>query len=426
MGMGGVQRTAKFVKYLPQFGWKPYVLTVTPKQYLAKDECLLMDVDNGHTEIFRTGALSSKNEKTGTKVVKFKSDNTRKFLSKFLQVFLMPDSKIVWKPKALELAKKIINENGIQLIYATAPPYTDFLIAVELKKLFGLPVVIDYRDSWIDCPNNFYPTPLHKNRHKKLETQVLKTADRVVTINSRIKELLHEKYPFKGDDEIVIIPQGFDSEDFTADDSQKTKRSKMRFTYAGSFLNYYTPRYFLEGLSMLFKSRPELKDKIEACFVGSYPEEYKNFINEYDLNGAVNIIGYVEHSKCVQYELDSEVLWMMINRTNRSDLHSTGKLYEYFGAGKPILACVPEGVAKKSLENYNAAKITEPDDSAAIAKAIEEFYELHSEGRMPEANQEVTNKYNRKKLTGELGILFDEVLKEAVVPGINKVNLAHT
>ena len=45
---------------------------------------------------------------------------------------------------------------------------------------------------------------------------------------------------------------------------------------------------------------------------------------------------------------------MMINKSERSDLHSTGKLYEYFGAGKPILACVPDGVAKRSLAMYGA------------------------------------------------------------------------
>jgi len=324
------------------------------------------------------------------------------------------------KSRALELAKKILNENRIDLIYATAPPYTDFLIAVELKKLFGLPVVLDYRDSWIDCPNNFYPTPLHKNRHKKLETKVLKSADKVVTINSRIKELIQEKYPFKKDGEIVIIPQGFDAEDFRTN-AKPANRPKMRFTYAGSFMNYYTPKYFLEGLSLLFKARPELRNKIEACFIGSYPEEHKNYIDKFGLNGAVNIVGYVEHSKCVQYELDSDVLWMMINRTNRSDLHSTGKLYEYFGAGKPILACVPEGVAKKSLENYNAVRITQPDDSRAIAKAIEEFYELHSAGKMPKPNAEVISKYDRKKLADELGQLFNSVCKAADVQANNKL-----
>lgn len=419
MGMGGVQRTAKFVKYLPQYGWKPYVLTIAPKQYLAKDECLLLDVDNGQTEIFRTGMLSSKNENDKTKVVTFKRDNRRKFLSNFSQVFLIPDSKILWKSKALETAKKIISENKIDLIYATAPPYTDFLIALELKNIFELPLVIDYRDSWIDCPNNFYFTPLHKNAHRRLETKVLNSADKVITINSRIKELLHEKYSFMRDEKISIIPQGFDPEDFKTL-VKPSARSKMRFTYAGSFMNYYTPKYFLEGLSLLFEKRPELKDKIEAYFIGSYDEELKNYIEEYGLRDVVKTTGYVEHSKCVQYELDSDVLWMMINRTERSDLHSTGKLYEYFGADKPILACVPDGVARKSLENYNAVRITEPDDSKAIAQAIEEFYELYSIGKIPVPNPEVINKYDRQKLTGELGSLFDDIFIKSAVPAANK------
>ena len=55
MGMGGVQRTAKFVKYLPSFGWKPIVLTVTPSYYLAKDECLLHELEQiPEIEIRRT------------------------------------------------------------------------------------------------------------------------------------------------------------------------------------------------------------------------------------------------------------------------------------------------------------------------------------------------------------------------------------
>jgi glycosyltransferase involved in cell wall biosynthesis len=430
MGMGGVQRTAKFVKYLPLYGWKPFVLTVAPKQYLASDECLLRDVDNGHTRIFRTGVIISKDGNGKTKVVEFKTDNRRKFLSNFSQAFLVPDSKVLWKRKALELAKKIVKENNIDLVYATAPPYTDFLIAKELKNFFELPVVLDYRDSWIDCPNNYYPTPLHKNIHKKMETSVLKAADKVVTINSRIKELIREKYSFKAEEDFVIIPQGFDSEDFKVKE-EHPKKEKMRFTYAGSFMNYYTPKYFLEGLSLLFKSRPELKDKIEASFLGSYPNEYKSLIDDYGLKDAVNLLGYIEHPDCVKYELSSDVLWMMINKTERSDLHSTGKLYEYFGADKPILACVPEGVARQSLKNYNAVKICYPDDSKAIAKAVGEFYDLYVSGEMPIPNKDIINKYDRQKLTGELAGVFENVLMktqtdEAAVPGTDKINLAHT
>jgi glycosyltransferase involved in cell wall biosynthesis len=413
MGMGGVQRTAKFVKYLPDYGWKPLVLTVTPKQYLAKDECLLEDLDNGHTQIFRTGSLLSNNLQNEQKIVKFSNDRYRKFLSNLSQVFLIPDSKILWKKDALNLAEKVISENKIELIYATAPPYTDFLAAYELKKKFGLPVVIDYRDSWIDCPNNFYLTPFHKRAHYILERKVLESADKIITINRRIKELIIEKYPFVEDADVVVIPQGFDPDDFNREFRTSEPKQKMRFTYAGSFLNYYTPEYFLKALSSVFESRPELKNKIEVCFIGSFPEEYKGFIEQYGVSNAVNLLGYLEHSECIDYEMNSDVLWMMIRKTNRSDLHSTGKLYEYFGARKPILACVPDGVARESLKEHGAVKMCQPDDVRAIAGAIIEFYELYRNKALPKPDNKLISAYDRRKLTGELAARFKDLVSDS-------------
>ena len=312
----------------------------------------------------------------------------------------------------MELGSRIIEENDIDLIYATAPPYTDFLTASKLKEKFNIPVVLDYRDSWIDCPNNFYATPFHKSFHKKMETEVLKTADRIVTINSRIKELILLRYPFKTDEDIVIIPQGFDPQDFNKSHDDDYKTDKMRITYSGSFLNYYTPKHFLDGLKQALSKKSELKVKVEACFIGTFPEKYKDYIKQLGIESMVNTVGYIEHSVCVKYLMESDVLWMMINKTDRSDLHSTGKLYEYFGARKPILACVPEGVARKSLENHGAVKLTLPDDSRAIGEAILEYYDLFEKDLMPKPNEELINHYDRRNLTKELAAVFDKAAKK--------------
>lgn len=43
-GGGGVQRTLKFVKYLPFYGWQPVVLTVKKPDFDYFDECLLDDL----------------------------------------------------------------------------------------------------------------------------------------------------------------------------------------------------------------------------------------------------------------------------------------------------------------------------------------------------------------------------------------------
>jgi hypothetical protein len=101
---------------------------------------------------------------------------------------------------------------------------------------------------------------------------------------------------------------------------------------------------------------------------------------------------------------------MMINRTTSSDFHSTGKLYEYFGAGKPVLACVPEGVARESLKEHKAARIAEPDDVNSISEFIIEFYKHYKNNSLPVPDEKFIKKYDRKNLTGELAGLFNEII----------------
>ena len=55
LGGPGVQRAQKFVKYLPEFGWEPIVLTVKKVEYIAYDESLLKEIPD--TEIYRTETL---------------------------------------------------------------------------------------------------------------------------------------------------------------------------------------------------------------------------------------------------------------------------------------------------------------------------------------------------------------------------------
>ena len=54
MGLSGVQRITKFVKYLPDFGWKPTVLTVEPGGYFAFDPELEKEVQSSDIRIVRT------------------------------------------------------------------------------------------------------------------------------------------------------------------------------------------------------------------------------------------------------------------------------------------------------------------------------------------------------------------------------------
>src|SRR5919109_814038 len=80
LGLSGVQRTLKFVKYLPQFGWEPTVLTVTPTGYYAQDPSLLEEIRDRPIRIERVGSLDPNRIFTRKGVVNLPSERWRKVL----------------------------------------------------------------------------------------------------------------------------------------------------------------------------------------------------------------------------------------------------------------------------------------------------------------------------------------------------------
>jgi glycosyltransferase involved in cell wall biosynthesis len=220
--------------------------------------------------------------------------------------------------------------------------------------------------------------------------------------NRRVKELILNRYKFLRYEDITILPQGYDPEDFTKVAAPPRKPGTMRITHAGVFYGDRTPRYFLEALKKVLNNGSAKKPSIEACFVGNFHDEHAEIVKELKLEEHVVTTGYLDHSHCIEYLLASDVLWFML----RNDRQSPGKLYEYFGARKPILACVGDGFIRQTLEEGRACIITPPEDVDAIAGAISKWYGMFTEGGLPRPQEDVVTKYDRVELTDELSKIF--------------------
>ena len=212
MAFSGVQRTTKFVKNMVYFDWQPTVLTIQPKSYYAFDTYLLEKLNQLNVRIIRTKSPDPTQRIFDQS--KIRSDFIRKILNRISQTIFLPDNKISWMRPALKEARKLLQKESFDIIYATAPPYTSFLIANQLKKEFDIPIILDYRDAWLDDVLSFYPTFIHRWIVKQMEKKVLYNSDKIITYTRQIKEHLLKNYKFLSPDEIVIIPHGFDREDF--------------------------------------------------------------------------------------------------------------------------------------------------------------------------------------------------------------------
>ncbi len=408
LGLSGVQRTLKFVKYLPQFGWQPTVLTVSPTGYFAMDETLLSELDGLDVDVVRAGSLDPNRLFKKKGIVKMPSERMRKFLSFLSDSVFIPDNKIGWKKKALKTAIELHKQKNFNLVFATAPPFTDFLIGAELRQRLNLPLVIDYRDPWLEYPLKYYPTPLHRWLTYKMEKRVLQSASRIIVTNRRVKEIMIKRYRFLEYNDIVILSQGFDPADFPAQPAPSRSNGTMTITHAGVFYGDRSPKYFFLALKKIFSERPQLKDKIRATLIGAIQDEHQKLIKTMGLEQQVTSIGYLSHAECIKNICESDVLWLTVN----NDRQSPGKAYEYLGARKPILASVPDGFLRNMLQETGSALFTQPDSVEEIAEVILQFYHKFESHTLPAPHESVVQKYDRLKLTEELSHMLGFLVSE--------------
>jgi len=411
MGLSGVQRTLKFVKYLSRFGWQPTVLTVEPGGYFAQDETMLAELEGRSVTIVRTPPSGPSRLLRGKAVVGIPAEWKRRLMSRLSDTFFIPDNKIGWTRRAVARALALHAEQPFDLIFATAPPFTAFLIGRRIKKKINKPLVFDYRDPWVDYPFKFYPTPLHKLAHVLLERRALRASSHVITTNRRVKEQILQRHRFLTYHDIDIISQGFDPEDFAAAAPRKKTRAagverRMRITYAGVFWEDRVPDFFLRAMQELFAEKPRLRGRIEALFVGKFREENQRLVTRLGLQDTVRVLEYLPHRECIAELRASDVLWMTVG----DDVGSPGKVYEYIGAGKPILGLVPDGYLKSVIQEAGGIAVP-PRDVAAIKKALEELLTRHEKRQLGGPRREVVEKYDRIALTGALVKLFESLFE---------------
>jgi glycosyltransferase involved in cell wall biosynthesis len=413
MGLSGVQRTLKFAKYMRRYDWEPTVVTTGPVGYYALDASLQEEAEREHIRIVRTSggdvnaALASKGEFTQRAMP---AEFVRKRLSRLANWFLLPDSKRGWAKHAYKTAARLLSDERFDLIFASAPPFSSLRTAAQLKKKFGLPFVADYRDVWLGNQFMSFPTPLHTYIHEQMEYGVLREATKVVVTNRQMKEQMIMRYPFLRHDDVAIITQGYDHEDFYCKPALRPN-FKFRLGYAGIFYDFVTPKYFFRAFQMILAERPDIAEDIELHFIGHLRKENAKLAKKMGLERFIHDHGYLHHSQSVATILSCDALWMMVGKARSAETISSGKLYEYFGAQKPLIVSVPEGALRQAAQRYGAAIITEPDNEHQIKLAILQLYrDFKAQKQTLAPDVEYVERHRRDYLTEQLTKEFNFAL----------------
>jgi hypothetical protein len=421
-GGPGVQRVLKFAKYLPQFGWEPIILTVKNGDYPAHDESLLKEIPPSlkiyRTKIFEPYNLYRKltGKKTGVAVdvnTIPKKGERRKFsetIAEFIRAtFFIPDARIGWLIPAVREGKKIIEQEHVEMIYSSSPPYTCALIARALHRATHLPWVAGFRDPWtgfLSTPQRWF-LPAATDKH--FERSCFEEASRIEVAWQGIRSDIEKKYPTLPLKKIEHLPNGFDSEDFPPVVSRRN--DKFTVTYTGSMYGVRTPKSFLDAVTNLIKKGSVDPKKIRLQFIGRFGEVVHEMFRQPVISKCVEIAPYMPHSESIRALLMSDALLLVVDEFEGHDNIVPGKVFEYLGAKRPIIAIAPDGAAAALLRETCAGKSALHHDIAAIENIFLEYYNdyLYNSSNF-QPNKELVARYERKEVTKRLAEIFNELL----------------
>jgi len=412
LGGPGVQRSVKFCRYLPQYGWHPIVLTVKNVAYIAYDESLLKELL--HCGIVRTGSLDfmrllylleKQLKKCNTQSIYTGSSSSKK---QFLRDVFPIDSKIGWIPFAVKKGERIIEKERISNIYCSVGPFSSAIVGYKLSKKFNIPLVIDYRDLFIGKPDESYFSNWHMRYAYQWESKVLVRSKRVIINTHKAKKRIQQLYPMVDRNKFDVIYNGYDNADFS--DIRFDKISKdIVFTYTGGFYGDRTPKFFIKALNELIKKKL-LSNNIKFQFIGNYSEEVFTMLKDKTISEYIVVKTQVDHKKAVKFLTESDFLMLFISHKG-SEIVIPAKLFEYFAARKPILAmCPPQGEAAELIMSHNAGIVCSSKNIPAIQKSVLDLINYTLRGIVDTIFSCKRNDYSsfeREFQAGELAHLLD-------------------
>ena len=404
-GGAGVQRTTKFVKYLPEFGWQPVILTVKSGWYRLKDQTLNAEIPPDITT-HRTSSLQ---------LPLWFPWRVRNWVARWL---LIVDEHLGWYPFAVRKARELIDKANITAIYTTSAPYTDHLIGYALKRRYRLPWIVDLRDPWIGNFSRHHPTRLHRRLDARLEALVIRNADQVlVTSPTTLRDMLG-RYPDQVADKFTLLTNGYDQADFNDVVPISLPDDCFTILYSGSFYSRgLTPNNFLLGLTNALEKKSLPRARIQVLFVGNISQQIKDTIDHLGLSDLVKTTGYLPHQESIAYLLAANLLLLIVGNSPNSTGVLPGKIFEYLAASNPIMVLAPDGAATEIIREAQAGVIVPPDDVHAISDAIVDMYTRWEQGRLEIIPRpEVVARYERRNQTAWLASLLDQISTPETIP----------
>lgn len=381
------------VKYLPEYGWEPIILSSRISKEFGVDNS--GEHHQSQFSILRTGSW----------------DNL--FTRLFNKLGLIPDAMYGWLPFAMK-ASQSIDFSQVKVIISRSNPITSHLVAKNILRLMPkrVPWIAMFGDLWTQNPYiDFLPRRVIRYRDK-IELDIMQNADLVIVTTELSKKLLVAKYG--RENKIHVLPNTFDPAEFVPYSLSATSADRnqpMVMSYAGNFYGLRSPEPILKAMRWLIDQNKLSDRSIELRLIGSLGG-FQHLIDKYNLSSCVKVLGKLPRMQAINQLSQSDVLVLIDAPSKEESIFLPTKLVEYLALGKPILGITPSGESAKLIIQSKTGSVADPEDTEAIAAIIGDYYRSYQQGTLKIVPDiDVIRKYRADNYGHELSQLLHQLMR---------------
>lgn len=416
----GVRRWLRFCEILPEHEIVPVVFCPENPDYPIVDPDSTdnhgVEVETVKVPIFewrrlyrklmpsgKKRGIKQKNKIDGIFYEDRKQLGFRRKLSLWIRAnIVLPDARASWINPCSEALIEYMKKNKVDMIVSTGPPHTCHRIALKVKRQFpDIPWMADFRDPWTGGAY-FSLLPLTKwglRRHQRMEREVLREADQVLTVSWSWAE----QFKALGARQVDVITNGYDTQSFDSADDILSHEYIM--SHVGTMYGDRNSGPFWEALSQYLDTHPEFAKRFKMKLIGRVGPQIKEWVEKLNLTEYVDFVGVTDHLTAVREMQRSNSLLLIVNNAKDFAGRIPAKVFEYLATTRPILLIGPEkGDIHRIIEEGLFFIPTEETDIEVLKTRLGEIFTsdfIRAKG---------IEKYERGELTRNLV----ELIREAV------------
>ena len=416
----GVERTAKFLRYLPEFGYRASLLTTSA----FGDAAAASDLPEVRLlraweplKLYRRLFNSQVRSRRTASFVRTEPGIFRAPLTALRRFALVPDGQLTWLPAALLRALRFLRRHPADILYSTYPPASAHLLALLLKQITGLPWVADFRDAWTYDPLDpvLEEMPYRLALEKRLEEAVVNAADTVIAATQVSAAYLREAYP-QAAPGVQVITNGFEPEEFPGVGSspEPVQQEPLCIVHTGSFSHSHprrTPQPLFTALESLLDEDPAWAGRMRLLLVGHLSPQERTAGARLEQAGMVEMAGSRKREEALEFQRQAHILLLVDHPRQWPASNVPAKFYEYLAMQRPILALSGPGMTERLMRQLQAGYHAPIGDPQAIRTTLVEVYEKFCQGLLHGGvDAKILRPFHRRALAEKLAHCFDDLL----------------